>query len=67
MLTSILWISVGLLALPLYFFPTFKAWNNKQSDLFWTVLALNFLIGWTVIGWALAYHLADWKQNRGLD
>ncbi|MGE5396705.1 MAG: superinfection immunity protein [Chitinophagales bacterium] len=37
----------------LYYLPTFYAlWKNKQKKL--SILVFNILLGWTIIGWAMA-------------
>jgi Superinfection immunity protein len=47
----------------LYFVPAIVAWN-KQS--FGSVMAINFFLGWTLIGWvvALAWALKDPEPPR---
>jgi hypothetical protein len=51
------------LAIIIYFLPAAAAWN-KQS--FGAVLALNFFLGWTFVGWviALAWALKDPELKR---
>ncbi len=34
-----------------YFLPAIIGWNKKNSG---AILALNFFLGWTVIGWIIA-------------
>jgi len=47
-------ISVGalLLVIPLYFLPTILGWQEKKRG---AIFAVNFLLGWTVIGWIVAF------------
>jgi hypothetical protein len=40
-----------LLILGLYFLPSILAW--KKAD-FGSVLAINFFLGWTLVGWVVA-------------
>jgi Superinfection immunity protein len=40
-------------ALLLYFLPTFVAWNREHPSAF-AIFLLNFLGGWTFIGWLIA-------------
>ena len=37
----------------LYILPAMLAWK-RQSSRRWKVLAINLLLGWTVIGWIVA-------------
>jgi Superinfection immunity protein len=50
----------GLAALLFYFLPTFIA-RKKQN--FAAIFALNFLLGWTFIGWVLALVWSLTKEN----
>jgi hypothetical protein len=34
-----------------YFLPTLVGWNKKNSG---AIFALNFFLGWTVVGWIIA-------------
>lgn len=47
--------------IPLYFLPTFLAWNKRQRV---PILVLNIFLGWTFLGWigALIWALADAPQ-----
>ena len=47
-------ISVGtlLVIMPLYFLPTLLGWSEKKRG---AIFAVNFLLGWTVIGWIVAF------------
>ena len=38
-------------ALAIYFAPTFVAWNKLQGP---GVFAVNLLLGWSIVGWAIA-------------
>jgi hypothetical protein len=55
-------------ALAVYFAPTFIAWNKLQGP---GVFAVNFLLGWSIVGWAIAMVWAlspDHAQvDRGID
>jgi T4 superinfection immunity protein len=50
-----IWFSLSLLIVGFcfYFLPTFVAYFSKHLNL-GAVFALNFLLGWTVIGWVAA-------------
>lgn len=39
------------LGFALYFLPSFLGWNKRNSV---AIIALNLLLGWTVIGWVVA-------------
>ena len=41
----------ALLILGLYFLPSILAWNKGD---FGSVLAINFFLGWTLVGWVIA-------------
>lgn len=43
-----------ILVLMLYFVPTFAASSSNRGSVF----VLNFLFGWTLIGWGIALYLA---------
>ena len=45
------------IALPLYFLPTIVAAVRKTENIGWVVL-INVLLGWTLIGWAVALAMA---------
>ncbi|MGH9734346.1 MAG: superinfection immunity protein [Candidatus Acidiferrales bacterium] len=49
------------LILILYFLPSVIAWNKRS---FGPVMAINFFLGWTLVGWvvALAWALKDDPQ-----
>ncbi|RKS42667.1 T4 superinfection immunity protein [Gillisia mitskevichiae] len=36
----------------LYFLPTIIGWNKRNSN---AILAINLLLGWTFIGWMVAF------------
>ena len=38
-------------ALGLYFLPTIVGWNKRNAG---AIFALNFFLGWTLIGWVIA-------------
>lgn len=38
-------------ALGLYFLPTIVGWNKRNAG---AIFALNFFLGWTLIGWVVA-------------
>jgi hypothetical protein len=44
--------------LAIYFVPTMVAWNKRSRG---SVAAINFFLGWTIVGWvvALAWALKD--------
>lgn len=45
--------SFFLAALVLYFFPMYEAYIQKQPN-FFSIFALNLLLGWTLVGWVVA-------------
>ena len=45
------------IVLPLYFLPTIVAAIRKTENIGWVVL-INVLLGWTLIGWAVALAMA---------
>lgn len=55
-----IFIGVILLGL-LYFLPTIAALNHKQLT---AIFALNVLLGWTFIGWAIAFVWALTKNSK---
>jgi len=42
-----------IMAIAIYFIPTIMAYSNKKVDKA-SIGALNFFLGWTVIGWVIA-------------
>lgn len=46
------WILIILVGLFFYFIPTFNAYGRPQ---FQGVIVLNILLGWTLIGWVVAF------------
>jgi hypothetical protein len=50
----------------IYFAPTMVAWNKHQAP---GVFAVNFLFGWSVVGWAVAmgWALAPDEHRRSID
>ena len=50
-----LWLLAALLGL--YMLPTIIAFNRKVSSP-WSIVVINVLLGWTLIGWAVALALA---------
>lgn len=44
-------------ALAIYFVPSILAFDRKVSSP-WSVFVINLLLGWTLIGWAVALALA---------
>ena len=51
-MANALWAFIVLAGLFLYFIPTFNAWGKNQ---FSGVLILNIILGWTLIGWIIAF------------
>lgn len=45
-------IIIGILALFLYFLPTYFSWGRKKNA--GAIFALNLLLGWTFLGWLAA-------------
>jgi hypothetical protein len=46
-------ILIGVAAFVIHFLPTFVAYN-RQVENFWWIFLINFLFGWTLIGWVVA-------------
>ena len=46
-----------------YFIPALIAWA-RAHHLFWTILVLNFFLGWSVIGWVVALAMAVGPVRR---
>jgi uncharacterized membrane protein len=46
----------------LYFLPTFVAFMRRQR--LGLVLVINFLLGWTVVGWIVALILSVWPAPK---
>ena len=44
-------IIVGIIVFFFYFLPSFIGWNKRNAG---AILMLNFLLGWTLIGWIVA-------------
>ena len=67
-----LWVGyflVTVVCLALYFLPTFVAFSRQATHRY-TVLALNFFLGATVVGWVIALALAvsgDARSTRLVD
>lgn len=38
-----------------YFIPSWLAWNKSNAD---AVIAINFFLGWTFVGWVIALAMA---------
>lgn len=53
-----MWI---LLIALLYFLPTFNAYSNKKRNA-GSVLVVNLFLGWTVIGWVVAFAMSAGKD-----
>ena len=49
--------------LGLYFLPTIVALNRDVLNK-WSVLVINLLLGWTLIGWAVALAMAVRTQRE---
>ncbi|WBV59811.1 superinfection immunity protein [Chryseobacterium camelliae] len=67
-LLSLSWqhiLIVLLIILPLYFIPTFIAYSKKKSNA-GAIFALNFFLGWALIGWvaALIWALSNKETNQ---
>ena len=54
-------IIVFLLIVFIYFFPTWIAAHNKKKNL-GAIVALNIFLGWTFVGWVLAFVWACCKD-----
>ena len=59
-------IALAVVALALYFIPSFIAVNrNKRNKN--AIFALNLLLGWTFVGWAVALVWSLMKDAPGSD
>jgi hypothetical protein len=57
--SAFLAICLGVVLLAAYFLPSIIGWNKRNlSAIFW----LNFLVGWTFIGWIVALIWALTKE-----
>lgn len=45
-------VIIGIIALFLYFLPTYFSWGRKKNV--GAIFALNLLLGWTFLGWLIA-------------
>lgn len=63
--SSLLWYSVRVLVILAYFFPTIAA-SRYQHPKQTSILYLNILAGWTIVGWviALRWALKGAKQSN---
>ena len=59
----LLWLSLTLIGLFIYFIPTILAYDHNHSK-HKAILVMNILLGWTVIGWALAIIWACTEKNK---
>jgi len=46
-----------------YFLPAIIAYDNHKRGA-WAILAINFLLGWSVIGWIVALILAIVEKEK---
>jgi hypothetical protein len=60
---SVLWYLVRVLATLAYFFPTIAALRYRHPRQL-EILYLNILLGWTVVGWAIALQWALQASKR---
>ena len=56
-----IWILGALVGL--YFAPTFISFHREVANK-WSVVVINVLLGWTLIGWAVALAMAVRDQTR---
>jgi len=59
MIEGIMWL---LILLMIYFIPSIVGFSNKKENA-GAILALNFLLGWTFIGWVVALIWAMCKER----
>ena len=52
-----------LIALAIYFIPTFVA-NSNQKDNATAIFLLNLFLGWTFVGWVVALVWAATKDKK---
>jgi hypothetical protein len=50
---AIVGLSVSMIFFGIYFLPAIIAGNREHNN-FWPILVLNFLLGYTFIGWVFA-------------
>jgi hypothetical protein len=62
-ISSVLWYLVRVIAALLYFFPTIAASRYRHPRQL-TILYLNILIGWTVVGWVIVLRWALQASRR---
>jgi hypothetical protein len=65
-LIVVLFIIGGFVSFFLYWIPTLVAFFRSVPNK-WSVAVINFLLGWTLIGWAVALSMAvrDKPQTHG--
>jgi hypothetical protein len=54
---SVLAVVIGIVALVLYFVPTGVGLARRHHWML-RIFLVNLLLGWTVIGWVVAFHMA---------
>ncbi|GAA3186955.1 MULTISPECIES: superinfection immunity protein [Streptomyces] len=59
-LTPVVAIVLAVLALVVYLLPTYVAFHRKSENR-WLVLAINVLLGGSLVGWVIALILATRK------
>ncbi len=59
--SALVWLIIGLVILIVHFIPSFIAFSRNHENR-QTILILNILFGWTIIGWGV---LMIWATNKG--
>lgn len=62
-LLSLTFLFLGAIGPMMYFYPTFKAYRNRQQN-FQAICLTNLLLGWTIIGWIVALVWAVTESGR---
>ena len=55
---------LSVIVLMIYFIPALQASSRKHNNTL-AIFTLNFLLGWTMIGWAIALIWASTDNVRG--
>ncbi len=60
---GIISLFIVLIALAIYFIPTFVA-NSKKKDNTTAIFLLNLFLGWTFVGWVIALVWAATEDKK---
>lgn len=60
---ALVYISIVIFSIIIYFVPSIMAYDKQHSQK-QTILLINFLLGWTVIGWIASLIWANIETNK---